>query len=488
MLFNSSEFLFCFLPIVTIVYFLLNKYRLLDGAKIWLIAASLFFYANPKIITSQFNSYIILLCSSVGFNYALGSAISNTKYKTKITKRTLLIFGITTNLLSIGYFKYYNFFIDNLNAIFNTEISTLNIILPLGISFFTFQQIAYLIDSYHGKTKDYDFLNYALFVVFFPQLIAGPIVRHQEIIPQFHKLRTKFFNWKNFTEGLYLFCVGLFKKIVIADSLSKLVNAGYSNPQILTCVEGWLVALSYTFQIYYDFSGYSDMAVGLGKMFNIKLPDNFNNPYSSTSIQEFWRKWHITLSCFLRDYLYFPLGGSRNKTQWRTYLNIMIVFSICGLWHGASWMFIIWGIIHGLALCINRLWKNTKIILPNFLSWIITFGFINIAWVFFRAPNMSSATDILKAMFGLNGFYIPKINKFLIYFDVNDGFFHDWSLLSAILLIILTFIIFIGKIRPDAKTLKPNILYALSCAVILTVTLVILCDSSYTSPFLYFNF
>ena len=434
------------------------------------------------------NAYLFLLLGSVGFNFSVGSALCNTKYKRKIAKRSILAFGVTVNLLSIGYFKYYNFFVENINSLFHTDISILNVVLPLGISFFTFQQIAYLIDSYYGKTKEYDFLNYALFVVFFPQLIAGPIVRHQEIIPQLQSARSKFFNWKNFSQGFYLFSTGLFKKVIIADSLSKWADFGFNNPQALSCVEGWIVALSYTFQIYYDFSGYTDMALGLGKMFNIKLPENFNNPYCALSVQDFWRRWHMTLSSFLRDYLYFPLGGSRNKEKWRTYFNIMVVFVLCGLWHGAGWMFVIWGVLHGIALCINRLWKNTKIVLPGFISWIITFVFVNITWVFFRAPNLNCAGEILKSMFGANGFYLPEFSKLNIFFVVDDGFEHSWGLLKMIMLIILIIIIFIGKLRPEAKILKLNMYYLITLGIMLVCSFLVLTKSSYASPFLYFNF
>lgn len=488
MLFNSTEFIFYFLPIVLIIYFILNKYRLLTGAKIWLIISSLFFYSSSKISSYPANAYLLLLLCSVCLNFSLGSALCNNGYKKKIKKRSILIFGISANLLSIGYFKYYNFFIDNINTFFHTDISILNVVLPLGISFFTFQQIAYLIDSYYGKTKEYDFLNYTLFVVFFPQLIAGPIVRHQEIMPQLQSAWTKFFNWKNFTQGLYLFTTGLFKKSVIADSLSVWADFGFNNPQALTCVEGWIVSLCYTFQIYYDFSGYTDMALGLGKMFNIKLPENFNNPYCATSIQDFWRRWHMTLSSFLKDYLYFPLGGSRNKRKWRTYLNIMIVFILCGLWHGAGWMFIIWGALHGVALCINRLWKNTKIVLPDFICWAITFIFVNIAWIFFRATNLNGAKELIKAMFGANGFYLPEFSKLTVFFDVNDNLEHSWGLLKLILLIILIFVIFIGKLKPSAKILKLNVYYLVSLSFMLVCSLLVLTKSSYVSPFLYFNF
>lgn len=487
MLFNSIQFIFLFVPITLSVYFALNRLRLLDMAKVWLIGASLFFYAAPHFMGEfSYNNFLFLLLGSVALNFSLGSAISNSLYKRKITKKALLIFGIIINLLSIGYFKYTNFFIENINNLLNTNYSLFNVVLPLGISFFTFQQIAYLIDSYQGKTKEYDFLNYTLFVVFFPQLVAGPIVHHGEVIPQFQKLRNKFFNWKNLSEGFWLFLVGLFKKVIIADTLSHSVNLGFG-VEGLSFFEGWIVVLCYTFQIYYDFSGYTDMALGLGKMFNINLPENFNNPYCSTSIQEFWRKWHMTLSRFLRDYIYFPLGGSKNKFEYRTYINIMIVFSVCGLWHGASWMFVLWGVIHGLGLCINRLWQKTKIKIPEFIQWLITFLFINITWVFFRAENMQSAINVFKAIFGFNGFYLPQFNKFILFFE-NPKINFDFELIPALLTILLTFVIFIGKYKPDIKLLTPNKIYIAIAAIILFYSILIIANPTYASPFLYFNF
>ena len=274
------------------------------------------------------------------FNYTIGSGLaknSNNRYRKEV-----LTIGIVANLLLLGYFKYSDFFITNINSVLNTDMSLLHLALPLAISFFTFQQISYLVDSYRKETHEYDFLNYALFVTFFPQLIAGPIVHHKEMMPQFANVRNKVKNYRNIAIGLFIFSIGLFKKVVIADTFALWATAGFDNAEVLTLLEAWATSLSYTFQLYFDFSGYTDMAIGIALLFNIKLPINFNSPYKALDIQDFWRRWHMTLSRFLKDYIYIPLGGSR-KGNYRTYTNLMGTFIIGGLWHGAGWTFVFWG-------------------------------------------------------------------------------------------------------------------------------------------------
>ena len=281
------------------------------------------------------------------------------------------------------------------------HIPTLDLALPLAISFFTFQQISYLVDSYRGETKEYDFLNYALFVTFFPQLIAGPIVHHKEMMPQFASKWNLVKNYKNIALGLFIFSIGLFKKVVIADTFAVWATAGFDTATTLNLFEAWATSLSYTFQLYFDFSGYTDMAIGAALLFNIKLPINFNSPYKATSIQDFWRRWHITLSRFLKDYIYIPLGGNR-KGEFRTYANLMATFIIGGLWHGADWTFVFWGFLHGFALVIHRAWSKLGFKLNTILAWFITFNFINISWVFFRAKEWDDAIKVLSSMFSLD--------------------------------------------------------------------------------------
>lgn len=302
-----------------------------------------------------------------------------------------------------------DFFVENINYLTHANLSSLNIVLPLGISFFTFTQIAFLVDCYRGLVKQFRLLHYGLFVTYFPHLVAGPIIHHKEVMPQFDKNRTFHFNYRNFLLGTSIFAIGLFKKTVLADYLGALANPIFDGylPHIST-LDAWVAALSYTFEIYFDFSGYSDMAIGLSLLIGVKLPVNFYSPYKSVDIIEFWRRWNMTLSRFLRDYLYIPLGGNRNGFC-RRYLNLIITMVLGGLWHGASWTFVLWGFLHGFYLTINHAWRALKKYLNiqsnngflfNFFSGMITFLAVVIAWVIFRAPNFLVAREILEAMFG----------------------------------------------------------------------------------------
>ena len=397
MLFNSYGFIFLFLPISFFIYFYLNYKRLTVASKGFLIFSSLFFYSWWNI------SYLPLILISMLFNFVIGNSLNK---NTKVDKKLLLTIGIGFNLLFLGYFKYSDFFIENINLIFNSDIKLLYLVLPLAISFFTFQQIAYLVDSYKGETKEYDFLNYALFVTFFPQLIAGPIVHHKEMMPQFSKNRNKVINYRNIAMGLFIFSIGLFKKVIIADIFSRWATLGFDTATTLNLIEAWVTSLSYTFQLYFDFSGYTDMAIGIALLFNIKLPINFNSPYKATDIQDFWRRWHITLTRFLRDYIYIPLGGNR-EGSFRTYTNLFIVFLIGGLWHGAGWTFIFWGFLHGMASVIHKAWKSLGFRLHSWIAWFITFNFVNIAWIFFRAKEWGDAIKVLTSMFNIDNIVLP---------------------------------------------------------------------------------
>ncbi|MFI5329589.1 MAG: MBOAT family O-acyltransferase [Desulfobaccales bacterium] len=349
------------------------------------------------------------------FNYTLGRIIArlnkNNLTDTKSFNTIVLVLAIGVNLGALAYFKYMDFFIANVNYFTKNQISFLHIALPLGISFFTFTQIAYLVDVYKNIAEEYNILNYILFVTFFPHLIAGPIIHHKEMMPQFSSLKSKKFNYRNFSQGLYLFIIGLCKKIIIADSLSGYVTQGFTSHHALTTIEAWLTSLSYTLQIYFDFSGYTDMALGLALMFNIWLPVNFNSPYKALDIQDFWRRWHITLSRFLRAYVYIPLGGNR-RGNYLTYCNLMATFLLGGLWHGAGWTFLFWGFLHGLAMVVHRIWRLFNRRMPRMLAWFLTFNFINICWVFFRAENWDEAIKVLRGMFFFNGTVLPNSLQF----------------------------------------------------------------------------
>ena len=410
MLFNSYIFIFAFLPITLIGFYLIGKYSTHRVAVSWLVAASLFFYGwwNP--------AYLGLIIGSILFNYAFGALLGSKKRKSK----NLLGIGIAINLLLIGYFKYANFFVENVNSITGINLTLHTIILPLAISFFTFQQIAYLVDAYRGETKEYNFLHYCLFVTFFPQLIAGPIVHHKEMMSQFSVGRKIKFECGNFLVGLNIFILGLFKKVILADGIAVYASPVFDSAasgDTLTFFVAWGGALAYTFQLYFDFSGYSDMAIGVGKMFGINLPINFASPYKSLNIKEFWRRWHMTLSRFLRDYLYIPLGGGR-KGNSRRFINLLTTMLLGGLWHGAGWTFLFWGGLHGLYLVVNHGWDYLKKKLGllwldkcffwKITAWVLTFVSVVNAWVFFRATSFQAATEILKGMYGFNGIALPN--------------------------------------------------------------------------------
>lgn len=388
MLFSSPEFIFGFLPVTLLVYFLFTHSGQVRVARYWLLLASFFFYAWWK------PENLLLITSSMTFNYFLGGVIGRKQ------SRPLLTFGVIVNIAVLFYFKYIDFFIVNISDLTGTQLSLLNVVLPLGVSFFTFQQIAYLVDSYHGKRGNYRFPNYCLFITFFPHLIAGPIVHHGVLLPQLEDNNNARLDFTNFSKGIFLFNIGLAKKIIIADTVATIVSAGYSNTPLLSTVQAWITSLAYSVQLYFDFSGYSDMAIGLALLFNIRIPINFNSPYKAVNIQDFWRRWHITLSQFLRDYLYIPLGGNR-KGEIRTSFNLLITFVIGGIWHGAGWTFLFWGFLHGAGLVVHRYFKKTNIEIPDWIGIVITFLFINITWVFFRAPSWNDAINILEAMFGL---------------------------------------------------------------------------------------
>jgi alginate O-acetyltransferase complex protein AlgI len=506
MQFNSYEFIFMFLPIIFFGYFFLASRRLITGAKVWLVGGSLLFYSwwNPI--------YLPLILMSIFFNYATGTGLGksfagndrHSKTKPRLSRKSLLTTGILFNISLLAYFKYTDFFIKNINTVFGLDVPLQHIVLPLAISFFTFQQIAYLVDSYRGETKEYDLLNYMLFVTFFPQLIAGPIVHHKEMMPQFLKNRNYVKHYRNIALGLFIFSIGLFKKVVIADTFAHWANAGFDGNTTLLFFQAWSVSLSYTFQLYFDFSGYVDMAIGAALLFNIRLPINFNSPYKAVSIQDFWRRWHITLSRFLRDYVYIPLGGSR-KGQYSTYANLFATFLIGGIWHGASWMFVIWGALHGVALIIHRVWKELDLRMWNWLSWLVTFNFINVTWVFFRAENIESAQNVLRGLIDYKSAFESNLADYptssLAWLGTGADYFSNYFPASLVVsmnsffMIIFAFVVISFKntsqISGDAHRLErsnvisfPKLIYA--SLLFISAALIMLSTSS--TIFLYFNF
>jgi D-alanyl-lipoteichoic acid acyltransferase DltB (MBOAT superfamily) len=402
MLFNSFEFIFAFLPIVLVAFFLTARIAGKQAAIAFLCLASMFFYAwwNPI--------YLLLLVGEVCANFVIGRAIQ--AHRGRPGQNALVAAGIAFNLLILGFFKYALFFTGIVNDLAGTHWSMVALVLPLGISFHTFQQIAYLVQARQPATPRYPFLEYVLFVTFFPQLIAGPIVHHNEVIPQIDRPAFTRWNPRNFVLGLSIFSVGLFKKTVIADSLGQIASPAFAvvaGHHALGAGDAWMGALGYSLQLYFDFSAYSDMAIGLARMFNVVLPANFDSPYKAVNIADFWRRWHMTLSRFLRDFLYFPLGGNRKGVA-RAMLNVMITMLLGGLWHGAGWTFVIWGGLHGLYICGHRLVRTSGLyerLLPfalprRIFAQAFTLFLIVIAWVFFRAADLTAAALMLRSMFG----------------------------------------------------------------------------------------
>lgn len=406
MLFNSYKFIFLYLPVIFFGFFWIarSSHRM---AALWLALASIFFYGwwNPKFVS--------LLLASIVFNYGAGYFIGHAREFGR--SRGWLMGSIAANLALLIFFKYTNFFISTVNGA-GAQIELLNLVLPLGISFFTFTQIAFLVDVHRGIAREYNFIHYLLFVTWFPHLIAGPVLHHKQMMPQFVLPANYLPNVESITVGLTIFSLGLFKKVVLADQFGL-----YANPVFNTVAQGsqpmffeaWIGALAYTLQLYFDFSGYSDMAIGLSRMFNIKLPLNFNSPYKAVNIIDFWRRWHMTLSAFLRDYLYVPLGGNR-KGAMRRYFNLMMTMLLGGLWHGAGWNFVLWGGLHGIYLVVNHGWHEfvggdsaTNGGLARVAGMLLTFTVVVIAWVPFRATNFDATLAMLFGMAGMNGISIP---------------------------------------------------------------------------------
>ena len=470
MLFNSYEFILLYLPITLILYYQLAKRISNSAAKSFLIFASLCFYSYWDI-----NNLPILL-ASILVNYLFGNLLSKNRSK------AILIAGIAFNLLFLGYFKYTDFVLQNLNALAGTSFELQSIVLPLGVSFFTFTQTAYLVDVYRGETKEYTKSDYLLFVTIFPHLIAGPILYHKDMIPQFSVAENYKLNYKNLTYGIVWFTVGLFKKVVIADKLAIWANQAFNNTMNLTMLDAWGGSLAYSLQLYFDFSGYSEMAIGLGLLFNYNLPLNFNLPYRATSIIDFWRRWHMTLSAFLKNYLYIPLGGNRCNSHMR---NILITMFLGGLWHGAGWTFIFWGVLHGIFICINHLWRKTKIQLPKFVNWLLTFNAVNLAWIFFRANSFESAMNIVKAMFDVNRFVVPYSYGLGKYIDI---FKHGSKLLlSSRDIVFMVGCLVIAIITLDKKYVE-KINVNVSAVVISLLLLYSILSMGQVTEFLYFQF
>jgi D-alanyl-lipoteichoic acid acyltransferase DltB (MBOAT superfamily) len=509
MLFNSYLFVFTFLPITLAILFLFAA-RARKSALGWLLLASLVFYGGWQI------AYVPLLLASIFFNYAVGAAIIKTRRAEQARQAQIWLgFGVACDLLLLGYFKYAGFFGEVWQEATGLSPGWGAIALPLGISFFTFTQIAYLIDAHRDLIARYSPLSYGLFVTYFPHLIAGPILHHREMVTQFEKPDAFRFRSSDFAAGITLFAIGLTKKVILADSVAPAANAVFAaaNSATLTLAEAWVGTLAYCMQIYFDFSGYSDMALGLSLMMGIRLPLNFNSPYKALSVIEFWRRWHMTLSRFLRDYLYFSLGGNRHGPT-RRFINLMVTMLLGGLWHGASWTFVIWGGLHGIYLIVNHLWRISvpppRRLLNHALSWLLTFLAINVAWVFFRADSIQDAIGMIRVMFGSHGVGVPQsvavaLNRALPGSVFNDhtfpsGLFAPEQLLPLLIALLLISIAMpnsqaiMAKCRPAIESVEASAgRLSWSCQAswaAVTGALLALCISwlGGDSPFLYFRF
>lgn len=506
MLFNSPVYILLFLPLTVAGYLGLQRLGRPVAGKVWLIGASLYFYAYWNPI------YLPLILGSMAVNFGVGTALHRSKGGPQgwWSRKHILFVGIAFNLGLLGYFKYTDFLIENVNQLLATDWPLLHLALPLAISFFTFQQIAYLCDSYQADTQEYNMLNYGLFVTFFPQLIAGPIVHHRQMMPQFASASTHRLNGRNVAMGLFVFSMGLFKKVAIADTFAVWARAGFDGGHALSLVEAWGASLSYTLQLYYDFSGYSDMAIGAALFFNIRLPVNFNSPYKATSIQDFWRRWHMTLSRWLRDYVYIPLGGNRKGSR-RTYINVFLTMLLGGLWHGAGWTFVLWGAVHGVAIMVNRAWVDGGRRMPAMVGVGITLFFVNGAWVLFRATSVDDALRMGLGMGGMGGIW-PVSNVFGGSTAVVPVWFRgvsetDWELVALWGLIgffsavalwapnTLEWVRYGGPgegddaSRPDSW--QPTVWNALAAALLMMVSLALvlgLFSAAHVSDFLYFQF
>lgn len=491
MLFNSYIFILLFWPVSVIIYFLLNKVCKSNKQSLLILSVlSFVFYGYYNWY------YLLILWGSITVNWSVSQIMKKQSGK---MRKIIAAVGVLFDIGLIFYFKYFNFFIENINTFFQTNFNLRNIVLPLGISFFTFQQISYVIDSYRGETEDYTLIEYISFISFFPQLIAGPIVYHDELIPQFRKEENRVVNWANMSRGLYLFAIGLVKKVIIADTFGKAVDWGHQNLSALSSMDAMVIILSYTMQIYFDFSGYCDMASGIASMFNFTLPINFDSPYKSISIVEFWQRWHMTLTRFLRKYIYFPLGGNRKGTV-RTYFNVMIVFLVSGIWHGANWTFILWGILHGIASCLNRLWKNKYEKLNKVWQWFLTFSFVNFAWTIFRADTIKDAFHVIWRSINFRDLTISSdlancfvttevsfikhiVQKVDVFAKILDRFSINGFVMWA--WILGAFYIVINKENAQRRQISYSVKMSIMTALLLVWGIISL---SGVSTFLYFNF
>ena len=461
MLFNSYIFVLLFLPLSVAGYFLLNR-RNTRLATAYLLGMSLWFYAYFNV------AYLPLIVGSILLNFSLNKLMR--RFPAQRVRKGIMLLGVFINIGVLFYYKYYDFFATNVNSLFGAHWTLLNLVLPLGISFFTFQQVSYMIDSYKGEVPDYPLLDYALFVTFFPQLIAGPIVLHSEIVPQFMDPAKRRFQWGNFSRGLYAFALGMAKKVLLADVFGIAVNYAFANIPSLNSTNALIGVVGYIFQMYFDFSGYSLMAIGLGKMLGFEFPKNFDFPYISRSFTEFWRRWHMTLGSWFREYLYIPLGGNRVSKS-RLYFNLFVVWAATGFWHGASWNFIFWGLFFFVFLVIERMGFKQVLERHSAFSHVYVIFFLLLSWALFAVTDLGMLGDLFTRMF------VPVGGVDWIYYLRNY---------------IVVFILGTVLSTPALKGLylrleKNNVFCLIFFGAIFLASTAYLVDATY-NPFLYFRF
>lgn len=502
MLFNSYIFIFLFLPVSLLGWYGLNKLKKYRAAQIFLIGMSLWFYAYFNIY------YLAVLLASCAVNYLFSFMVA--KKCTPAFRKTALAAGCIVNLGILGVFKYYDFFVGNLNAVFRTDFAYKHILLPLGISFFTFQQLSFVIDRCRGSAPHYSLPDYLCFVTFFPQLIAGPIVLHTEMIPQFGDLEKRKFQTDDFAYGICYFVLGLAKKVLLADTLAGVVNYGFSEIAKLDTPAALMVAVFFMLELYFDFSGYCDMAVGIGRMFRVRIPDNFNAPYKSASVKEFWKRWHITLGRFFTQYVYIPLGGNRKGTV-RTVLHTMVVFLLSGLWHGADWSFVLWGFLHGLGVSANVIWRGLfgerrkeeqkksgfGKRLCRFASQAATFWFVCLAFVFFRSDSVADGFLFMKRLFSGDSYhFIHYIANELSYAELYvptkiiamklPSFLWNYHTCVCLTILFVSMLLVFGKTtRERLENRKLTTAFSWKMTILFVWSVISLTG---VSTFLYFNF
>ncbi len=487
MLFHSYIFVFVFLPVSLGGYYLAGRIGS-RAAKLWLAAMSLWFYGSFRL------EYLLLLLLSVFLNYGIALGMKGEK-----RAGGLLAAGVAVNLAALVYFKYMDFFIGNWNYISGMELPLLHVALPVGISFFTFQQISYLADCYKGEIETKGFLDYMLSIVYFPKLVEGPLVIYAEWEPELAGAGEKGFDAEKFMRGVCQFVMGMMKKVILADTFGGAVDYGYSNLEIMHGWDALLIVVFYALQLYFDFSGYCDMALGVSRMFGIELPVNFNSPYQAGNIVEFWKRWHITLNRFFTKYIYIPLGGNR-KGRARMYGNLLIVFLVSGIWHGAGWNFILWGMLHGVLYVLTRMWMNRRGAfhgrkVPRVISVPLTFCYTAFAWVYFRAENAAQGNRLISLLF--SGDY-ARVNRNLAgYFNLDefwyilkvlrlDGWEYGHYILMGAITAFSLLLVFFGKNAAGvADKIKPK-----PWTAVLFAGAMLWCVLAFSgvSTFLYFNF